>query len=136
MTSFSGGCLCGHIRYATDAEPVFTAVCHCRDCQRSTGSAFSTDLAFRKGAVRVEGALKTYEVTADSGLPITRGFCPTCGSGVTLEAAAMPGLVLIAAGTLDDTASVRPGVELFCDRAQPWVKLEGDRPHYPAMPPR
>jgi hypothetical protein len=135
MANLSGGCLCGRVRYTTAAEPAFAGICHCRDCQRSTGSAFSTELAFPKAAVQLTGPLTTYETTADSGQAITRSFCPTCGSNMTVEVAAMPGLLLVTAGTLDDTASVSPGAELFCASAQPWVKLEGERARFPAMPP-
>jgi hypothetical protein len=135
MTIFSGGCLCGRVRYTTEAEPAFTGICHCRDCQRTTGSAFSTEIAFPTAAVQLTGALTTYVKTGDSGRSTTRAFCPTCGSSVTVEVEAMPGLLLIAAGTLDDPTVVRPGAELFCASAQPWVKLHGERPRFPAMPP-
>jgi hypothetical protein len=135
MTTFSGGCLCGRIRYTTEAAPAFTGICHCRSCQRATGSAFSTSIAFPKGSVTLSAEPASYRSTADSGAPITRGFCPVCGSSVTVEAAAVPGMLLIAAGTLDDTSTISPGAELFCASAQPWVKLDGERAQFQAMPP-
>ena len=52
------------------------------------------------------------------------------------EAEAMPGMVMILTGTLDDPSWVNPQMEIFCDSAQPWVKLEGDQRRFPKMPSR
>jgi len=134
MTTFAGGCLCGRVRYSTEAAPTFSGVCHCRDCQRATGSAFAPVLAFPKAEVRIEGALTTYEGTGDSGKPIWRSFCPNCGSGVCDEVAIMPGVLMILAGTLDDPALMQPTMEIFCASAQPWVSLAGERKRFAGMP--
>ena len=134
MTTYTGGCLCGRVRYSTGAAPVFSGVCHCRNCQRATGSAFSPVLAFPKPEVRIEGELKTYQDTGDSGQPLYRNFCPNCGSGVTDEAAIMPGVLMILAGTLDDPTLVQPAMEIYCDSAQPWVNLAGERKRFARMP--
>ena len=60
MASFTGGCLCGRVRYTASAEPAFTGICHCRNCQHFTGSAFETVLGFPKDAVQIEGERKIY----------------------------------------------------------------------------
>ncbi len=134
MTTFTGGCLCGRVRYSTDAEPTFTGICHCHNCQRATGSAFSPVLAFPKDAVHIEGELKTYQDTGDSGQPLYRTFCPNCGSSLIEEAALMPGVLMILAGTLDDTTVVQPAMEIYCDSAQPWLSLAGERKRFAKMP--
>lgn len=134
MTSFTGGCLCGRVHYTATAAPAFTGVCHCRNCQRFTGSAFETVLGLPKAAVQIEGELKTYQDTGDSGQPVWRKFCPNCGSGVVTEVAVMPEIVMILAGTLDDPSAVQPGMEIFCSSAQPWVNLGGERQRFPKMP--
>ena len=134
MASFTGGCLCGRVRYAVGAPPLFAGICHCRNCQRFTGSAFETVLGFRKEAVAIEGEVKIYQDTSDAGRPVYRGFCPTCGSGITSEVTVMPGALMILAGTLDDPSSVQPGMELYCSSAQPWVALAGDRKRFSHMP--
>jgi len=129
-----GGCLCGKVRYSADAEPVFVGVCHCKNCQRVSGSAFSTVIAVPSQAINMRGTLQTYADRGDSGKSLLRRFCPACGSSVIEEAEAMPGMSMILAGTLDDAGWVKPGMEIFCASAQPWVSLGGERQRFPQMP--
>ena len=75
-----------------------TSVCHCRNCQRDTGSAFEPVAGFPSASVGVEGEMKTDQDTGDSGRPVYRRFCPNCGSGLVAEAVAMPGITLLLAG--------------------------------------
>jgi hypothetical protein len=130
----SGGCLCGQVRYSAEAEPAFVGVCHCRNCQKQTGTAFSIVVAIPKPALSVQGALKDYADRGDSGKAVTRRFCPQCGSPIVSEVEAMPDLTIIKAGTLDDTSRLKPTMEIFCDSAQPWVQLGGDGKRFPRMP--
>jgi hypothetical protein len=134
MAELAGGCLCGQVRYSTTADPIFTGVCHCKDCQKQSGTAFSIVVAVPKPALSVQGSLKDYQSTGDSGKTISRQFCPNCGSPVITEAAVMPGVSIIKAGTLDDTSSLKPTMEIFCDSAQPWVSLQGGMQRFPKMP--
>ncbi len=80
-----GGCLCGAVRYSGEAEPVFAGVCHCRDCQKFTGSAFGAMVVVPKEALTIDGALKTFTSLGGSGKPILRHFCPECGSSIAEE---------------------------------------------------
>src|SRR6185369_16582979 len=121
MAKISGGCLCGKIRYTSTAEPVMTAVCHCKNCQKHAGTAFSVIVAVPKGTLSVSGPLKTFNDTGSSGKAVRRNFCPECGSPITTDVAAMPDLVFIKAGTLDDTSTLAPTMEIFCNSAQPWT---------------
>jgi hypothetical protein len=131
-----GGCLCGKVRYSADAEPSFVGVCHCKNCQKGIGSAFASVVGLPQAALQVEGTLKTFNDQGDSGKTLYRRFCPECGSSIMDEAEAMPGMVMILTGTLDDPSWVKPQMEIFCDSAQPWVKLEGDQRRFPKMPSR
>lgn len=130
-----GGCLCGKVRYSADAEPAFVGVCHCKNCQKGTGTAFAAVVALPKPALSVQGDLKTFTGRGDSGKETYRRFCPECGSPLIDEAEIMPGVVMILTGTLDDASWVKPTLEIFCDSAQPWVKLAGDLQSFPKMPP-
>jgi hypothetical protein len=121
MSKIVGGCLCGKIRYSSTAEPVMTAICHCKNCQKQAGTAFSVIVAVPKPTFSISGPLKTYNETGSSGKPVHRNFCPECGSPITTEVDAMPALVFIKAGTLDDTSSLAPTMEIFCSSAQPWT---------------
>ena len=134
MANLTGACLCGRIRYTASGEPAFSGVCHCRNCQRYTGSAFETVIAFPTASVSVQGELKTYNDTGDSGNSVRRRFCPNCGSGVIAEVDVMPGLTLLLAGTLDDPAKFTPTMDVYCSSAQPWVHASGERTQFAKMP--
>jgi hypothetical protein len=131
-----GGCLCGKVRYSADAEPAFVGVCHCKNCQKGTGTAFSVVVALPKPTLSVQGGtLKTFTGRGDSGKATYRRFCSECGSVLIDEAEIMPGVTMILAGTLDDASWVQPTTEIYCDSAQPWVALGGERQRFPKMPP-
>jgi hypothetical protein len=115
----AGGCLCGAVRYPCAAEPVLTALCHCRHCEKQTSAPFSIVVAVPSGSLVIErGALKTFADVGDSGQAVERGFCPECGSPIRSFVAAMPALEFIKAGTLDDTSWLVPTMELWCETAQ------------------
>ena len=131
MAQTTGGCLCKAVRYSTDLQPARTLVCHCSTCQRQTGSAFATLMAFPAGSVEITGTLKTYtEPGGMTGDPVHRRFCPDCGTTVIFQREGAP-MTLIMAGTLDDTSGVRPTVNLFCASAQPWVVMPQDTQNLP-----
>ena len=130
MVEFAGGCLCGAVRYTATAEPVSVGVCHCRDCQKFTGSAFGALAGFLKTAVTFVGTMKTYSSPGGSGMPILRHFCGECGSSVAEEAGPVPHLVILNVGTLDDPKSLAPRRETFRDDALPWVHVGGDIPRF------
>jgi hypothetical protein len=130
----TGGCLCGRVRYTATGAPAFSAICHCRNCQRFTGSAFEATIGFPTASVSVQGDLKTYNEISDSGRPVRRRFCPNCGSGVLAEADAFPGITIFLAGTLDDSATYKPTMEIYCSSAQPWVGASGERTQFAKMP--
>jgi hypothetical protein len=134
MTDTTGGCLCGRVRYTATGEPAFSGICHCRNCQRFTGSAFETTIGFPTSSVSVQGDLKTYDEISDAGRALHRRFCPNCGSGVLVEADAFPGVTIFLAGSLDDPTAYKPTMELFCSSAQPWFHASGERTQFARMP--
>jgi len=136
MPDLTGSCLCGGVRYTLSGEPAFSALCHCRNCQRYTGSSFEAVVVYPSTSVSLQGELKTYNDTGESGQQVRRRFCPNCGSGVLAEADVMPGLTIVLARTLDDASSYQPGIEIYCSSAQPWVHGGGDRTRFPKMPPK
>ena len=129
-----GGCLCGKVRYSADGEPTFVGVCHCKNCQKGTGTAFCVVVGLPTPALSVQGTLQTFTGRGDSGKATYRRFCPECGSALIDEAEVMPNVTMVMAGTLDDASWVKPGMEIFCDSAQPWVELGGERQRFPKMP--
>ncbi len=133
---FSGSCMCGAIRYECSADPLLALNCHCRDCQRSTGSAFASVLAVPKDALKITGEPKYHEVKADSNNMISRGFCPECGSPLFSKLSANPNMMGINAASLDDPSWYRPAMDIYTDSAQPWDHMNPDLPKSPKMPQR
>jgi len=134
MAHIAGGCLCGKVRYSADVEPAFVGICHCRNCQKETGSAFAIVVGLPQPALSVQGDLTTFNDKGDSGNTLFRRFCPVCGSTVMEQAEAMPDVVMVGVGTLDDSSWVKPTMEIYCDSAQPWVKLGGEMKRFAKMP--
>ena len=100
----TGGCLCGQVRYEAMTAPLMSGVCHCKNCQKQAGTAFSTLAAFQKADVDFVGELKLYQDSdTDTGNTVNRYFCGQCGSPIYSEVPAQPGMAFIKAGTLDDT---------------------------------
>jgi hypothetical protein len=136
MSKITGGCLCGAVRYVSDAEPALVAVCHCSTCQKNTGSAFSLNIGLPSSSVSVTGkSLATYEDhTGASGKPFFRAFCSRCGSPIYGRGEAYSGITFIKAGTLDDPSWVKPGIHMWCADKQPWVAIEEDAAQVPGSP--
>ena len=134
MADLTGGCLCGRVRYTLTGVPALNGLCHCRNCQRYTGSTFEAVTVYPSASVTVQGDLKTYNDTGDSGKALYRRFCPNCGSGVMAEAEVMPDLTIVLAGTLDDPAAYTPSVEIYCSSAQPWFHADTERKRFAKMP--
>lgn len=134
MAKITGGCLCGTVRYTAEADPTSATVCHCRDCQKFTGSAFAALVRVPKEALKIEGRLKTFSSIGGSGNPILRHFCPECGSSVAEEPGTRPGIVILNVGTFDDPGIAKPGREIFRDGAVPWVHVDADIPRFAKRP--
>ncbi len=121
MTNATGGCLCGDVRFELASEPVFHFACHCTDCQRTNGGAPTLGVAVPQSALTVtHGAPKDFSVAGDSGREVRRSFCDTCGSPLFSWPEAMPGMVVIKVGALDDPSLYKPQIDMFMASARPW----------------
>lgn len=134
-TPFTGGCACGAIRYECSTEPVMSLNCHCRDCQRASGSAYASAIAVPTASFRLlKGTPKYYSVKADSGHTTSRGFCPECGSPVLGKITEEPDIMVIQAGSLDDPSGHQPSMDLFLSSAQPWDFMNPALPKFEKGP--
>ncbi|MGA8957009.1 MAG: GFA family protein, partial [Pseudolabrys sp.] len=113
MPKFSGGCLCGAVRYECNAEPLGMAICHCTHCQKVSGSAFSVNIVVPAPSVTWQGQSASYADTGESGKPLSRKFCRNCGSSLATETEALPGASIIKAGTLDDKSWLKPNYHIW-----------------------
>ena len=129
MGKLDGRCLCGAVTYSSDAEPAFVAICHCKDCQRQSGTAFSVVVGVPDAELDVSGELANHStVGEDHGHETERRFCPSCGSPILSRSAGMAGMAILKAGTLDDTSWLEPQIEVWGRSAQPWVAEAEGRP--------
>lgn len=134
-SEFSGGCLCGAVRYQCKAEPVMTGHCQCTDCRKTSGSGHCSHLAVPKDAVVVAGKVATYDRPADSGNIVSRAFCPICGAPVYSLNAAIPHLIFIRASSLDDLEVFKPQAVVYASRAASWDHIDPTLPSFATMPP-
>jgi hypothetical protein len=122
----TGGCACGAVRYEIAADPVFMLNCHCRDCQRATGSGFAPVFVAPRNAVRIAGELRYFKVTGESGKYVERGFCPVCGSRILGNLERFPDIVGFLAGSLDDPSLHKPMMDIFTSSAHSWDHMAPD----------
>ena len=136
MAKIEGGCLCGQVRYKSDAEPVMQVVCHCETCHKNSGSGFSLNVAVPEDSLEASGdSLKTYEDhSGASGQGFFRKFCGNCGSHVFAHGPAYGPLIFIKAGTLDDPSWVAPKLHIWCEEKMPWVDIPADAEQAPGNP--
>jgi hypothetical protein len=135
----SGGCQCGRLRYDITEVPRAVYACHCRDCQRITGSAFSMAIVVSEGAFRLTGIEpRLIQRIAESGRTVKRWVCPECGSWIC--SGPKPGsanadmLRRVRAGTLDDTSWLHPTAHFFTRSKQPWITLPEGCPSFETQP--
>jgi hypothetical protein len=127
MTSYTASCRCGQLKATTAGEPVRVSVCHCLDCQKRTGSAFSAQARWPEQQVQIDGHSKSWTHLADSGNRITFHFCPKCGSDVHYEInGKFEGLVAIPLGAFDDPYFLTPKFSVWEERKHDWVEILGD----------
>jgi hypothetical protein len=132
---FSGGCLCGGVRYVCTAEPAMAGHCHCEDCRRSSGTAHCSHLGVPEATVTLTGQTTSYARPADSGNVITRHFCPTCGSPIYSRNSGMAGLLFLRASSLDDMEVFKPQMHVFASRSPSWNRPDDGLPVFEGMPP-
>ena len=117
----TGSCQCRKITYSFEREKVIsTHNCHCKDCQKSTGSGKATLLYIAKKNLLISGELNFFETMGSLGLNIKRGFCGNCGSGVMSYAKELPMLKFLKAGTLDDSSWLKIDSSFFSESAEEW----------------
>lgn len=124
MSNHQGGCLCGAVRYATNAEPLRVTYCHCKFCQRATGSAYLVEPIFQESDFEiVSGKPSTYiHTSSGSGKQVIINFCSACGTKLFFEFERFAEIVGLFGGTFDDPnwfeRSPKTSRHIFLDSAQ------------------
>ena len=126
----AGGCDCARVRYRLDDVPLFVHCCHCRWCQRESGSAFALNALIESDRLALLGdAPELVDTPSASGAGQRIARCPTCCVALWSHyAGAGPLLSFVRVGTLDDPDRCPPDVHIFTSTRQPWVRLSEDTP--------
>jgi hypothetical protein len=138
---YRGRCACGQVSYEASADPYRMVNCHCRDCQRASGSGYAALCAFHKDNITLTGEVRYYRSISERGMAIERGFCATCGNPMTIRPHAQPNALYIFAASLDDPALHKPTANIWTKSAHPWDHMDPALPRLetttpPSPPPR
>jgi len=133
MDGLEGGCACGAVRYRLEASPMFVHCCHCRDCQRQTGSAFVLNALIETDRITLlTGDPEPVPVPTDSGRPHDIWRCRACRTAVWSDYGRRAGLRFVRVGTLDDPAALPPDVHIYTRTKLPWIALPPGVPAFEA----
>ncbi len=119
-----GGCNCGAVRYRIEGEAGFSFLCHCRRCQRATGSGHAPGMKVERDQMTLTGVLTAWSTKADSGATVTHEFCGACGSPIFSSTDRFPSSLSVYAASLDDPAEFAPQAAIFMEEGQPWDHVD------------
>ncbi|TFK66365.1 hypothetical protein BDN72DRAFT_859945 [Pluteus cervinus] len=135
MPAHEGSCLCGQTKITVEKKGTQQALCHCLDCQQTSGSAYVTVAVVSEAGLKVEGPTKVFESPSESGRIIYRTFCSNCGSQLTHKSSFMGKGIAVLTGNLPDFAHIPITTEMYVkDRWSVLPAIEGAT-QFHAMPP-
>jgi len=131
-TGFEGGCTCGQVRYRMTSRPMFVNCCHCRWCQRETGSSYVINAVIEADrVVHVQGEPEIVEIPSASGKGQRVARCPACKIALWSNYAGSGDAIrYVRVGTLDNPDRLPPDAHVFTVSKQPWVVLPDDTPAF------
>jgi hypothetical protein len=131
MSSFyDGGCTCRHVRYRMISKPLFVHCCHCRWCQRETGSAFALNAMIEADRVQLlQGDVAVIDTPSHSGKGQRISRCPICEIALWSNYAGSGDTVcFVHVGTLDEPENFPPDIHIYTASKQPWFALPPQTP--------
>jgi hypothetical protein len=132
--SYTGGCLCGALRYEALGEPLNMGHCYCGDCRKASGSGFIPFMGFAASAVRFSGPTLQYRSRSIRGTEAVRNFCPVCGSLVFGGEVGLDDQHTVYAGSLDEPARFKPSIAIFGRDRPAWAELPPGLTVFDTMP--
>lgn len=127
-------CRCGQLKAVCQGEPVRVSVCHCLECQKRTGSAFSAQARWPDDMVTLSGEISEWHRAADSGHKATYRFCPTCGATVSYVIEGWPGVIAIPLGAFADPQFPAPRFSVYEHRKHEWTTVLGENVEHSSDP--
>ncbi|HEU4428306.1 MAG TPA: GFA family protein [Myxococcota bacterium] len=112
--ALTGRCYCGQLRYEAGGTPLMKLICHCRECQYFTGGNSLPLIVTPEAQFQyTSGEVKKF-ARSDLAAPVTREFCPSCGTHVVSRSPGLPGAVIVKVGSLDDPSAFdKPGASIY-----------------------
>ena len=135
MGKVTGQCLCGAVNYKIEGAPLRMAQCHCKDCQRASGTGHMSLAFFKEDQLEIKGEFSEFTSKADSGNDNIRGFCPTCGARLFGRNSARAGIIAVTAGCADDNGWFDPQAVVYNKDKPAWDCMTSDLPTFDTMPP-
>ena len=120
---YTGGCLCGAVRYEAEGEPIYAGHCYCADCRKASGSGFIPFMGFTSDKVSFSGETRQFRSPSFRGGEAVRNSCTVCGSLVFGGVVGVDAQHTIYAGSLDDPGGFRPAMAIFTRDRPDWVIL-------------
>ena len=118
----TGGCLCGAVRYELSVEPVAFYLCHCTDCRKASGGAYSASARLPRDGVQIlSGEVTRFESPGGSGQLVCREFCGRCGSQLFSTSRVRPDGMVVRVGSLDDASGTAPKLHIWTHSALDWA---------------
>ena len=133
ISALEGGCTCRAVRYRLSGKPLFVHCCHCRWCQRETGTAFALNALIEAERVALlQGKVEIVETPSASGKGQKVARCPMCRIALWSNyAGAGEAVRFVRVGTLDEPDRLKPDIHIYTSSKQPWVVLPPDTPAVP-----
>jgi hypothetical protein len=130
-----GGCYCGSVRYQAEGDSLFKGQCHCRECQYISGGSPVLVMVMPEAGFAWTGAAPKGFTRSDIENPVTREFCPECGTHLTTRAPGMPGAVMLKVGSLDDPSVFGgPDMAIYTIDKQAFHQIPEGIPTFERMP--
>ena len=116
-----GGCFCGAIHFEAEVNPATVTLCHCSDCQVTSGAPYRVSVPAKAENFKITGTPKIHVKTADSGNRRNMAFCAECGTQIySSPAEPNPGVFILRIGTVRQRAELAPQKQIWCDSALAW----------------
>jgi hypothetical protein len=126
----TGGCLCGAVKFTVSGNPINVRACHCKDCQRLTGSSYFARAVYSKNLASITGELAEFPSSDD----LMRKFCPRCGSQIFCERKSRPDTIAISLGSFDHLHGIGPSEHIWVSDKQEWLSLPTTVKQHPEGP--
>jgi hypothetical protein len=133
-TRYSGGCLCGRLRYEAEGDPLLSGHCYCSDCRKASGSGFIPFMGFSSTAMRFSGEARQFRSTSFRGSDAVRNFCPACGGLVFGGEVGKDVSHTIYAGSLDDPSLFHPTIAIFARDRPDWAVMPSGLTVFDTLP--